>query len=137
MSIFRAPRKPKLLVKLLIIVATLILATGYLISNTFAEEGKVVTVAEGTSASKGSSSTLLYRQDCARCHGADGKGETPMGQALGAPDFTDPDWQKDQSTKDLTRVVTRGKKGMPAFNKKLTKREISSLVSYVRRFKKS
>ena len=30
-----------------------------------------------------------YDKDCAKCHGADGKGETKMGKKLGAKDYTD------------------------------------------------
>ncbi len=31
----------------------------------------------------------LYDQQCAKCHGQDGKGETKMGKKLGAKDYTD------------------------------------------------
>ena len=31
-----------------------------------------------------------YDKHCAKCHGADGKGQTKMGQKLGAKDYTDP-----------------------------------------------
>ena len=30
----------------------------------------------------------LYDQQCAKCHGADGKGSTKMGQKLGAKDYS-------------------------------------------------
>ncbi len=30
----------------------------------------------------------LYEEHCAKCHGADGKGNTKMGQKLGARDYT-------------------------------------------------
>jgi mono/diheme cytochrome c family protein len=30
-----------------------------------------------------------YEKACAKCHGADGKGQTKMGQKLGAKDYTD------------------------------------------------
>src|ERR1017187_2486970 len=30
-----------------------------------------------------------YEKSCAKCHGADGKGETKMGKKLGAKDYTD------------------------------------------------
>jgi cytochrome c6 len=30
----------------------------------------------------------LYEQHCAKCHGADGKGSTKMGQKLGAKDYS-------------------------------------------------
>lgn len=82
----------------------------------------------------------LFNQNCARCHGADGRGDTPQGKLLKTPDFTDPDWWKDNSritgTKSLRSVVTRGNAAMPAFGKKLTRSEINALVDRVRKFRK-
>lgn len=81
----------------------------------------------------------LFRSNCARCHGADGRGDTPLGHTYKAPDFTDPEWWRKNSnitsTGRLTEIVRRGKGGMPAFGKKLTRTEIRSLVGYVRKFK--
>ncbi|MGB9180555.1 MAG: cytochrome c [Pyrinomonadaceae bacterium] len=83
------------------------------------------------------SADSLFKQNCARCHGADGRGETAIGKIMNTPDMTDADWwQKRGNTPALVRTVTNGKGGMPAFKKKLTRQEINSLVSYVRRFKK-
>lgn len=81
----------------------------------------------------------LFRSNCARCHGADGRGDTPLGHTFHAPDFTDAEWwQKNSnitSTGNLLSIVSRGKGGMPAFGKKLKRTEIRRLVDYVRRFK--
>ncbi len=81
----------------------------------------------------------LFRNNCARCHGADGRGDTPLGHTYKAPDFTDPEWWLKHSditsNRSLTSIVTRGKGGMPAFGKKLKRSEITSLVNYVRRFR--
>ncbi|MCA1573877.1 MAG: c-type cytochrome [Acidobacteria bacterium] len=82
----------------------------------------------------------LYNRNCARCHGAAGRGDTPIGKIFKAPDFTDPEWWKKNanitSTKRLALIIARGKAGMPAFGKKLTKAQIKLLVSHVRRFRK-
>jgi mono/diheme cytochrome c family protein len=82
----------------------------------------------------------LYNRNCARCHGADGRGDTPLGHTFNAPDFTDPDWWEKNSaissTRNLRSIVSRGKAGMPAFGKKLTKPEIILLVDHVRSFPK-
>jgi len=81
----------------------------------------------------------LFTSNCARCHGADGAGDTPLGHMYNAPDFTDADWWRKHS--DLTSarrqvsIVSHGKGGMPAFGKKLTGNEIHRLVDYVRRFR--
>jgi len=81
----------------------------------------------------------LFRNNCARCHGADGAGDTPLGHTYNAPDFTDPDWWRKHSditsTRSLVSIVSHGKGGMPAFSKKLTRSEIRRLVDYVRRFR--
>ena len=80
----------------------------------------------------------LFNRNCARCHGADGRGDTPSGHLFKAPDFTDADWwKKNSSTASTLRlVVARGKAGMPGFGKKLTKAEITVLVNRVRGFRK-
>jgi mono/diheme cytochrome c family protein len=81
----------------------------------------------------------LFRNNCARCHGGDGRGDTPLGHTYNSPDFTDREWWQKNSnitnTSSLVSIVTRGKGGMPAFGKKLTRAEIRSLVGYVRKFK--
>ena len=81
----------------------------------------------------------LFRSNCARCHGADGRGDTPQGHTYNAPDLTDPEWWRKHShittTASLVSIVSRGKGGMPAFGKKLRRNEIRLLVGYVRRFK--
>lgn len=75
----------------------------------------------------------IYSQNCARCHGMDGRAQTPKGRKTEAVDFTSGDWTPD-TTHD-TRMVTRGKGSMPAFGKKLTPAQISAVVQYIRRFK--
>src|SRR2546422_726923 len=99
---------------------------------------------ERTRAQSKRSSTLvvdLFRTNCARCHGADGRADTPLGHTYNAPDFTGAEWWRKHS--DITSpgrlvsIVSHGKGGMPAFGKKLRPSEIKLLVKYVRRFRKS
>jgi len=82
----------------------------------------------------------LFNRNCARCHGADGRGDTPLGHLYKAPDFTNSEWWKKNSdisgVKTLRSIVTRGKAGMPAFGKKLTRTEINLLVNRIRHFRK-
>src|SRR5438552_19176701 len=99
---------------------------------------------ECTKAQSKRSSTLavdLFRTNCARCHGADGRGDTPLGHTYNAPEFTDAEWWRKHSditsTGQLVSIVNHGKGGMPAFGKKLKPSEIKLLVNYVRRFRKS
>jgi cytochrome c6 len=79
------------------------------------------------------SGAAVYSQTCARCHGADGRGKTAKGRAVGASDLTSSEWVPD--TARDTRIVTRGKEAMPAFKGKLKPAEIDAVVAYIRRFK--
>ena len=80
----------------------------------------------------------LFNTKCARCHGADGRGQTVLGEMLEVPDFTDSKWWKEHAKdKDLAETISNGKGDMPDFGKKLTKPEIALLADYVRLFKKT
>jgi len=76
--------------------------------------------------------SVIYTANCARCHGADGRANTPKGKELDATDLTS-DWNRDEAR--AVRIVTNGKGDMPSFKKRLNARQIKSVVAYVRRFK--
>ena len=79
----------------------------------------------------------LFKQYCAKCHGEDGKGQTPQGKKLSARDFTDAEWQAEETDAEFIEAVTEGKDDMPPFGKKLTREQIESLVKHdVRGFAK-
>ncbi len=78
-----------------------------------------------------SSGETLFKTKCAACHGADGKGEVPMGKKLGARNLSSAEVQG-QSDAQLTEVVTKGKNKMPAYDGKLTKEQIGELVAQIR-----
>ena len=75
----------------------------------------------------------IFSQNCARCHGSDGRARTAKGRAVGATDLTSSDWLPD--TARDTRIVTKGKESMPSFKAKLKPAEIEAVVNYIRRFK--
>lgn len=83
----------------------------------------------------------LFNRNCARCHGADGRGATPQGQLFNAPDFTDREWWQKNSRITNPHVqraiIIRGKATMPAFGKKLTRSDINLLLSRIRSFRPS
>src|SRR5947209_7379841 len=59
-------------------------------------------------------SKALYEKQCAKCHGADGKGETKMGKKCGAKDYTDPKVQaelKDDAAFKATKDGLKDKDG--------------------------
>lgn len=97
--------------------------------------------ASGESAQKNKKAETVevFIRDCARCHAADGSGDTPLGHMHDAPDFTDPEWWKRNATTttkgNLVTIITNGKGAMPAFGKKLKRSEINQLADYVRRFR--
>jgi cytochrome c553 len=77
---------------------------------------------------------------CAKCHGADGKGQTKMGQRLGCRDFTDPKVQADIKDADAFNALRNGlktddgKTQMRPFDA-LTDDQIKALIAYVRTLK--
>ncbi len=84
------------------------------------------------------SAKVLYANNCARCHGADGRGQTAMGRAFAAPNLTDAGWWKKErpSDKRLTTSIRDGRNQnrMPAFGHQLSKAEIAALARLVRTF---
>src|SRR5258708_38048149 len=64
----------------------------------------------------------LFRNNCARCHGGDGRGGKPLGHTYKTPAFTAPEGGRKNSkitrTGTLISLVSRGKGGQPAFGKK-------------------
>jgi len=82
-----------------------------------------------------------WTASCARCHGADGKGQTNMGRKLGAKDYTDGTVQAALTDADAVKAIKEGytdKDGKsvmkPAQN--LSDSDIKGLVAYMRTFKK-
>jgi cytochrome c553 len=78
---------------------------------------------------------------CAKCHGAEGKGDTKMGQKLGCKDFTDAKVQADIKDDKAFKALKEGLKSdddktlMKPFDT-LTDDEIKALVAYVHTLKK-
>ena len=82
-----------------------------------------------------------WANNCAQCHGPDGKANTKMGKTLSAKDLTDPKVQAEFTDAKATQsikegVKQNGKTTMKAFGGKLTDDEIKALVAYVRTLKK-
>jgi cytochrome c553 len=82
----------------------------------------------------------IYDKQCAKCHGADGKGQTKMGKQSGAKDYTDPKVQAEFTDEKAAAAIkqgvkVKGKEVMkPAEN--LTEEDIKGLVAHVRAFAK-
>ena len=76
----------------------------------------------------------LYKSKCQVCHGADGKGDTPVGKKLGVKDFHSPEVVK-QSDAQLFEITKKGKDKMPAYDGKLTDDQIKSLIKFIHSLK--
>jgi mono/diheme cytochrome c family protein len=82
-----------------------------------------------------------WANNCAQCHGPDGKANTKMGKILSAKDLTDPSVQASFTDAKAAEVIKNGvkqngKTTMKAFAGKLSDDEIKALVAYVRGLKK-
>jgi cytochrome c6 len=82
-----------------------------------------------------------WTQNCAKCHGADGKGDTKMGKKLDIKDFTDAAVQAKFTDEQMAKAIKEGvkdgdKSKMKAFGEVLSADEIKALVAHVRSYKK-
>lgn len=83
----------------------------------------------------------LYEKDCAKCHGNDGKGQTKMGQKVGAKDYTDAKVQADLKDEAAFKAIKEGFKDKDGKvqmkpSEGYSDADIKGLVAYMRKFKK-
>ncbi len=74
----------------------------------------------------------VYAANCGRCHGADGAGHTRLAEVVEPPDMTDRAWQRARGDARMIASVSKGRGGMPAFRRKLSRQDIAAAVAYVR-----
>lgn len=82
-----------------------------------------------------------WDNNCAKCHGADGSGNTRMGKKLHVKDYTDATVQAGLKDADMFKaikegVTAEGKERMKAFKDDLSDAEITDLVAYIHQMKK-
>jgi cbb3-type cytochrome c oxidase subunit III len=77
----------------------------------------------------------LFVENCATCHGKDGRAKTFHGWLVGAQNLTDTQWQVKTTDEEIIHAIKAGPSVMPAFEKKLSPTEIDALAKYVRAFK--
>jgi cytochrome c6 len=77
---------------------------------------------------------------CAKCHGADGKGDTKMGKKLEIKDLTDAKLQASLKDEDMLKAIKDGVKDGDKLKMKaaegLSDDEMKALVAHVRSLKK-
>ena len=84
-----------------------------------------------------------YEENCAKCHGADGKGKTKMAEKSSlSSDFTDPKVQMRMKDEEMIKVIREGvkeketgKKRMRGYDE-LSEAEMKQLVALIRTFAK-
>jgi len=90
---------------------------------------------------KGAEAKENWETQCAKCHGAEGKGDTKMGAKLGCKDFTDAKVQGEIKDDAAFKAIKEGMKSddgktlMKPFDQ-LSDDEIKALVAYVHTLKK-
>ena len=83
----------------------------------------------------------LYEKDCQKCHGADGKGKTKMGEKLGAKDYSNAKVQEELKDAAAIKAIKEGfkdKEGKSLMKpaEGLTDEDVKALVAHMRTFKK-
>ena len=81
-----------------------------------------------------------WENHCAKCHGADGKGQTKAGKKLNLKDYTDAKVQAEMKDADMIKAIADGvfekeKEKMKAYKDELSAAEIKEFVAYIRKFK--
>lgn len=82
----------------------------------------------------------VYHRYCAKCHGADGKGDGPLATYLRTKptDFTDRSRMEKRTDEFLAKVVENGGAAeglspeMPAFKESLSAADVANVVAYIR-----
>jgi cytochrome c553 len=82
-----------------------------------------------------------WENHCAKCHGADGKGQTKVGRKLNVRDYTDAKVQAEMKDEDIIKITAEGakdkngKERMKGYKDELSAQEIKDFVAYIRKFK--
>lgn len=83
-----------------------------------------------------------WTKHCARCHAADGSGNTKVGKKQNLKDYTAADVQAKMTDEDMLKAIVDGVKGddgkekMQGYKEKLSEQEAKDLVAYIRTMKK-
>jgi len=98
-------------------------------------------IAAATLSARAGDAKALYESDCAKCHGVDGKGQTKMGQKLGAKDYTDPKVQDALKDEAGIKAIKEGLKDsdgktLMKASEGVSDADAKGLVAYMRTFKK-
>ena len=92
------------------------------------------TPSSGGSSGNSDKGQVVYETYCLNCHGTEGKGDGPVGQAL-VPPAADLTTLGKKSDKDILQTIRKGRPGtaMPSWQQDLSAKEILDVLSYLRR----
>lgn len=79
----------------------------------------------------------VFLNNCARCHGAEGKGGMDVMGVGPVPTLRDPGWHESTTDKQIASVIAHGKNKMPGFMGKLDGKELRGVIAFVRSIKRS
>jgi mono/diheme cytochrome c family protein len=82
----------------------------------------------------------IWKDQCVQCHGADGKGQTPMGKQRKIKDFTDVKVQSELKDEAIVKAIKEGRqtgdgKTLMPPAKNVTDDDIKAMLPIVRGFK--
>ena len=101
----------------------------------------IAAMALATLSARAGDAKSIYADSCAKCHGADGKGDTKMGQRLGVKDYTDAAVQAALKDDVAFKSIKEGLKDADGKTQMkpadgIADDDIKALVAYMRTFKK-
>ena len=76
---------------------------------------------------------ITWRNQCAACHGPQGKGDGPQGAMFKAADLGREDWQSKVKDDEIAATIVNGKGRMPKFE--LSPEIVEGLVARIRSFR--
>jgi mono/diheme cytochrome c family protein len=79
---------------------------------------------------------IVFINQCALCHGPNGKGGEKPGIGT-VPTLRDPEWQDRMTDGRIAKTITHGRGAMPSFMGKLSKDDLTNVVAFVRTLKRS
>ena len=80
----------------------------------------------------------VYADQCAKCHGEDGKGKTKMGEKVGCKDYSVEAIKDEAAFKSVKEGMKDkdGKTQMKAFGESLSDADIKAVIAHMKTFKK-
>ena len=99
-----------------------------------------IATAVGVTAAVAATAAENYENHCAKCHGADGKGQTKMGKKLNVRDMTTEAYKKEfdeaKAVASLKEGIKKdGKEIKKSYASELSDADLKALIAYVRGLK--